>query len=129
MQKDLENNANKDDINSLKKLFLLRVKFGNYNIEIHRTNFQVQPIYDVIEQYDEVRKKSAGQGDDYTTGCFLDYANFKDNYKLIAADLCKQEALDDDSRAFRGIVFTGGVRITAIIYYILEQSKETILEF
>ena len=28
-------------------------------------------------------------GDDYTTGCLLDYAYFKDNYRLIAADLCK----------------------------------------
>ena len=41
----------------------------------------------MIKQYDEVRKVSTGQGDYYTTGCLLDYAYFKDNYKLIAIDL------------------------------------------
>ena len=46
-------------------------------------------------------------------------------YKLIAADLSKQKALDADSRAIQQIIFTG----TVIIYYILEQSKETMLEF
>ena len=30
---------------------------------------------------------SAGYGDDYTTDCLLDYAYFKDNYRLIAVDL------------------------------------------
>ena len=47
-----------------------------------------------MEQYDEVRKVSTGQGDDYTTGCLLDYAYFKNNYRLITADLSKQKALD-----------------------------------
>ena len=46
-----------------------------------------QPISDIIKQYDEVRKVSAGQGQGYTIGRLLDYACFKDNYKLIAVDL------------------------------------------
>ena len=46
-----------------------------------------------------MRKISTGQGDDYTTGCLLDFAYFKNNYKLIAADLSKQKVLDADSRA------------------------------
>ena len=45
-------------------------------------NFYDQPINDLIKQYDEVRKVSTGQDDDYTTGCLLGYAYFKDNYKL-----------------------------------------------
>ena len=36
-------------------------------------NFYDQAINDLIKQYDEVRKVSTGQGNDYTTGCFLDY--------------------------------------------------------
>ena len=60
-------------------------------------NFYDQPINDLIKQYDEVRKVSTGQGDDYTSGCLLDYAYFKDNYRLIAVDLSKQKALDADS--------------------------------
>ena len=31
------------------------------------------------------------QGDDYKTGCFLDYQYFKDHYQLIAVDLSKQK--------------------------------------
>ena len=75
-----------------------------------------------------------GQGDDYTTGCLLDFAYFEKNYRLIAADLSKQKALDADSRAIQQIIFTGKIKATdpntrVIIYYILEQSIETILEF
>ena len=43
-----------------------------------------------MKQYNEVRKVSTGQGDDYTTGCLLDFAYFKDNYRLTAADLRKK---------------------------------------
>ena len=50
-------------------------------------NFDDQPINGLIKQYDEVRKVSAGQSNDYTTVCLLDYTYFKDNYKLIAVNL------------------------------------------
>ena len=96
-------------------------------------NFYDQPINDLIKQYDEIRKVSTGYGDDYTTGCLLDYAYFKDNYRLIAVDLSKQKDLDVDPSAIQQIVFqgvVGGDNITKIrLYTILEQSKETILEF
>ena len=36
--------------------------------------------------------KKHQQGDDYTTGCLLDFAYFERNYRLIAADLSKQKA-------------------------------------
>ena len=45
----------------------------NYNIKIDGRNFYDQPTNDSIKQYDEIRKISAGQGDDYTTGCLLDF--------------------------------------------------------
>ena len=47
----------------------------------------------------------------------------------MAADLSKQKALNADSRAIQQIIFTGKVSANAVIYYILEKSKETILEF
>ena len=120
--------------NSYRKYFLQRLKIKNYNIEIDGRNFYNQPINDLIKQYNEVRKISTGQGDDYTTGCLLDFAYFEKNYRLIAVDLSKQKALDADSRAIQQIIFTGKIKATeantrVIIYYILEQSKETILEF
>ena len=79
----------------------------------------------MIKQYDEVRKVSIGQGDDCTTGSLL---YFLLNYRLIVVDLSKQKALDADSRSMQQISFTGTVNI-AIIYYTIEQSKETILQF
>ena len=117
-----------------KKNFLLRVKIENYNIETDGRNFYDQPVNDVIKKYDEVRKVSTGQGDDYTTCCLLDFSYYKNNYRLIAADLSKQKALDADSRVIQQIIFTGKIKATVantrvIIYYILEQSKETMLEF
>ena len=59
------------------KYFLPRVKIKNYNIEIDGRNFYDQPINDLIKQYDEIRKISTGQGDDYTTGCLLDFSYFE----------------------------------------------------
>ena len=62
---------------SFKKYFLLRIKIENYNIEFDGRNFYDQPSNDSIKQYDEVRKISTGQGDDYTTGCLLNFAYFE----------------------------------------------------
>ena len=58
----------------------------------------------------------------------------KKNYRLIAVDLSKQKVLDADSRAIQQIIFTGKIKATVantrvIIFYVLEKSKETILEF
>ena len=125
---------NQVSVDSYEKYFLRRVKIENYNIKIDGKNFYDQPINDSIKQYDEIRKISTGQGDDYTTGCLLDFAYFEKNYRLIAADLSKQKALDADSRAIQQIIFIGKIKSTevntrVILYYILEQSKETMLEF
>ena len=54
---------------------------------------------------------------------------WKKNYKLIAANLSKQKALDADPKAIQQIIFTGKTDNQIRVYYILEQSKETILEF
>ena len=55
----------------------------------------------------------------------MDYAYFKDNYRLIAVDLSKQKALDADPRAIQQIVFetvVGGAGNTKIrLYAILEK--------
>ena len=65
---------------------------------------------------------------------FIDFAYFEKSYRLFAADLSKQKALDADSRAIQQIIFIGKIKSTVvntrvIIHYILEQSNETMLEF
>ena len=97
----------KVSVASHKTYFLPRVKIENYNIKIDGKYCYDQPINDSIKQYDEIRKISAGQSDDYTTGCLLDFADFEKNYRLIAVNLSKQKALNSDSRAIQQIIFTG----------------------
>ena len=58
----------------------------------------------------------------------MNFAYFKNNYKIIAADLSKQKVLDADSRVIQQIIFIGKTCQAAIIYYIYEKSKETILQ-
>ena len=82
-----------------------------------------------MKEYNEVRKISTGQGDDYTTRCLLDFVYLKNNYRLIAVDLSKQKALDADPKAIQQIIFTGKTDNRIRPYYIFEKSKETILQF
>ena len=78
----------------------------------------------------ENRKITTGKGDDYATGCLLDYPYFK-NYKMIAIDLIKQQALDGDPRAIQQINFTANLdrEGNTKIFFILEEAKETVLDF
>ena len=53
-------------------------------------NFFDQPVKNDLTTYENIRKIATGQGDDYTTGCLVDYPYFKNCYKIIAIDLSKQ---------------------------------------
>ena len=88
-------------------------------------NFFDQPINSMTKTYENIRKIATGQGDDYTTGCLLDYSYFKDHYKMIAVDLSKQQALDADARAIQQI---NRARNTTMLL-IIEEAKETVLDF
>ena len=98
---------------------------------INGENVFDQPIKNNKVTYDNIRKIATGQGDDYTTGCLLDYPYFTDTYKMIAVDLNKQQALDADPRANQQINFTANLDRAGNtrVYYILEEAKETILDF
>ena len=86
-----EGNDNKVERNKHQKYFLPSVNITNYNVLIDGRIFYNQTINDLVKQYDEIRKIATGQGDDYSTGCLLDYQFFKDHYNLIAIDLSKQK--------------------------------------
>ena len=68
-------------------------------------NFFDQPINNMIETYENIRKINIGPGDDYTTGCLLDYTYFEKYCKMIGIDLSKQQALDADPKAIQQINF------------------------
>ena len=115
--------------NSHRRYFPPNVKIENCKIEIDERNFYDQSINDLIKQYDEVRKISAGQGDDYTTDSLLDFAYFEKNCRLIAVNWSKEKALDADPWAIQQIVFTGKASQNVIVYNILKQWKERIPQF
>ena len=92
---------------------------------INGENFFDQPIKNNKITYENIRKIADGQGDDYTTGCLLDYPYFKDTCKMIAIDLSKQQALDAENNFTANLDRAGNTRI----YFILEETKETILDF
>ena len=86
---------------SARNYYLPNVEIKDYNVMINGENFFDQPIKNNQVTYENIRKIAIGRGDDYTTGCVLDYPYFKDNYKMIAIDLRKQQALDSDARVIQ----------------------------
>ena len=87
------------------------------------------PMYNLLEYSDNYSDTSGSlwnfnrdeieEGDDYTTGCLLDFAYFEKDYKTIAADLSKQKVLDADSKAIQQIIFTRPTNAQIRVYYIL----------
>ena len=92
---------NENDRTSHSTYYLPKVEIKDYNVMIDGRNFFDQPINSMTKTYENIGKIAIGQGDDYTTGCLLDYSYFKENYKMIAIDLSKQQALDADPRAIQ----------------------------
>ena len=78
----------------------------------------------MFKTYENIRKIAIGQGDDYTTGCLLDYTYFKKYYKMIAIDLSKQQALDADPKAVQQINFTANLIEKEIQEYISFVKKQ-----
>ena len=116
---------------STKRYNLPTVEIKDYNIMINGENFFDQPIKNNKVTYENIRKIATGQGYDYIAGCLLDYSYFTDTYKMIAVGLSKQQALDADPRAIQQINFTANLDRAGNtrIYFILEEAKETILDF
>ena len=111
--------------------YLPNAETKSYNAMINGENFFDQPIKNNKVTYENIRKITTGDGDDYATGFLLDYPYFKDSHKMIPVDLSKQQALDANSRAIQQINLTANLDRTGNtrINFILEEAKETILNF
>ena len=138
------NNLVKPSFQGVNRLFVLafendtqRTSHSGYYLNhvmfimINGENYFDQPIKNNKVAYENIRKLATGQRDDYTTGCLLDYPYFKDTYKMIATDLSKQQALNADPRANQQINFRANLDRAGStrIYFILEEGKETVLDF
>ena len=83
---------------SYTRYYLPLVEIKNCNVVIDGRNFFDQPAKNNLITYGNIWKIATGQGDDYTTGCLIDYNSLNNYYKMIAKDLSKQQALDADQK-------------------------------
>ena len=111
--------------------YLPKVEIKDYNVMIDGRNVFDQPINSMNKTYENIRKIATGKGDDCTTGCLLDYPYFKENYKMIAVDLSRQNELDADPRAIQQINFTANLDRAGNtkMFFIFGEAKETVFEF
>ena len=92
---------NKIERDSDRRYTLPRLDLIKFNMLIDGRNFYDQPTRDKIKRYDELRKIISGKGDDFTTGCLLDYDYYSKHYLVTACDLSKQKMLDADPRSIQ----------------------------
>ena len=122
---------NENDRRSHSTHYFLKVEIKDYNVMIDGRNLFDQPINGMNKTYENIRRIATGQGDDYTTSCFLDYTYFKDHYKMVATDLSKQKALEADPREIQPINFTTNLdrEGNTTMFFIIEKAKGTVFEF
>ena len=125
-----EHDNNNDLRASNKRYYIPNIEIKDSNVMIDGKNLFHQPVKNDKVTHVNIRKITIGQGDDYTTGCLLDYSYFKKYYKMIATDLSKQQVLDADSKAIRQMNFTANLdRANTRFYFILEEAKESVSGF
>ena len=115
--------------NEQRKYYLPRIDLEKYNFIIDGRNFYDNPIESDIEKYRELKKVMIEKREDYTTGSLFDFNYFDKHYKLVGVDLSKQKELDADPRAIQQIELKYMLGTNSNIHWVLEKSKETILDF
>ena len=84
------------------------------------------PVRNEEEAYKKTIEMS--NNNDCTTGNLLDFAYYKENYRLIAIDLSKQTKIKDPQQIyFIGKIENENNGVT--IFFIIEKSEETTFEF
>ena len=106
---------------SYKHYFLPTVEIKDYNFVMDGRYFFDQPVKNSLRTYGKIRKTAIGQGDDYTTGCLIDYPYFKNYYKITAT-----EKLAVDPKPIQRINFTGNLDRSGITHFfsLLKKRKK-----
>ena len=121
-----ENNVKKDRRDSFSHYYVSNVEIKDFNVIIDGKSFFDLPVKNKEEAYEKIIEMS--RNNDYTTGNLLDFAYFKENYRLIAIDLSKQTKLKDPQQ----INFIGKLENQdhgATMFFIIEKSEETTFNF
>ena len=118
-------NNNTDNRDSFSDYYVPNVEIKDFNVLIDGKSFFDLPVKNEEEAYEKIIDMS--NNNDYTTGNLLDFAYFKENYRLIAIDLSKQTKLKDPQQ----INFIGKLDKDngATMFFIIEKSEETTFNF
>ena len=118
---------NEEDRTSFSKYYVSKVEIKDFNVLIDGKGFVDVPVKNKEEACENVM--SIGKNNDYTTGKILDYEYFSKHYELIAIDLSKQIELENPDLR-QQINFIGKAEDDkATMFFIIEKSEETTLEF
>ena len=121
-----ENNATKDHRDTFSHCYVPNAEIKYFNVLINGKSFLDLPLKNEEEAYEKTVEIS--NNNDYTTGNLLDFAYYKENYRLIAIDLSKQTKLKDPQQ----INFIGKLENQAhgaTIFFINEKLEETAFNF
>ena len=115
----------RDNRDSFSDYYVPNVEIKDFNVLIDGKSFFDLPVKNEEEAYEKIIDMS--NNNDYTTGNLLDFAYFKENYKLIAIDLSKQTKLKDPQQIsfFDKLLNRHG----ATMFFIIEKSEETSFNF
>ena len=115
----------RDYRNAFSKYYVPDVEIKDLNVLIDWKSFFGLPVNNEEEAYEKIIEMS--NNNDYTIGNLLDFAYFKENYKLIAIDLSKETKFKDPQQ----VSFIGKLLniLRATMFFIIEKSKETTLNF
>ena len=121
-----ENNTTKDYRDSFSDYDVPNVEIKDFNALIDGKSFFDLPAKNEEEAYEKIIDMS--NNNDYTAGNLLDFAYFKESYRLMAIDSSKQTKLKDPQQ----ISFIGKLQNQAngaTMFFIIEKSEETAFNF
>ena len=116
-------NIEGDHRDSFSHYYVKNVEIKDSNMLTDGKNLFDLPVKNEEEVYENIMSMS--RNNDYTTGNFLDFVYFKENYRLIAIDFSKQTKLKDPQfhlKTWKPSSWSNNVFIT-------EKSKETTFKF
>ena len=116
-----------DNSQSFSNFYLPNIMVKDYTVIIDKLAFFDLRVKTEEEAYEKIIDIS--RNSEYTTGNLLDYDYFKNNYKLIAIDLSKQQVLQENKDLIQQINFIGRLGKIADVFTIIKKKENTILEF
>ena len=115
-----------DNRQSFSNFYLPNIMVKDYIINDKLAFFDL-PVKTEEEAYEEIIDIS--RNNEYTTGNSLDYDYFKNNYKLIAINLSKQQVLQENKDLIQQINFIGRLEKKADVFIIIKNKENTTFEF